>query len=552
MNQALDPVSLRILWSRLMAVADEAANTLVRTAFSTIARANDFVCILLDPEGNSIVANSMGCPAFTGTLPRTMKHVLERYPLERWEPGDVVLTNDPWIGTGHLPDISMAKPIFFKGQLVAFAGSTSHSPDVGGATFGADARELFEEGLRLPICRFIKAGRVNEEIVDIIKANVRVPDQTVGDIFAQVAATDVMAWRLGEFLEELEEQGEIDLSLLGEAIQSRGEAAMRKALAELPEGVYQDELETDGTDEGPIRICLQITIRDGAIEVDYAGTSSQVTRGLNAVMSYTYSHTAFAIKCALDPHTPNNDGSYRPITVRAPLRSVLNTTFPAPVGGRHLVGHFLSSAVLKCLAQAAPDRVIASSSGPPMILIANGILPEGNRFTQGIWTYGGMGARPDRDGLDCMPFPGNTRFPSIEWLEHISPVQILEKRIVPDSGGAGKYRGGCGQQVRFRIAGDHPVSLSVLSGRVEHPPLGLMGGLPGMPDLIVIEGRGPIDPRGRTVVYPGEVVVMRWSGGGGYGAPRERARELVLRDLRYGYITPEAARTMYGLTDIQD
>ena len=447
MRQVFDPITLEILWSQLIAITDEAAATLVRTAFSTIVReSNDYVCALLDRSGSALAENSFGCPAFIGTLPRTMRHILAQYPLDQWCPGDAVLTNDPWVGTGHLPDMNMVMPIFYDHVLVAFAACTAHSPDVGGKTFGADAREIFEEGVRIPITRFLGGGKPNTALISFLEANVRVPDQTVGDLFAQVAALEVCARRLQEFLHE---QGFENLDALAGAIQTRAEEAMREAIREVPDGEYLATVEGDPIDGTPIAIHARMTIRGDDLTMDYEGTSAQVLRGVNTVMNYTYAHTCYPIKCALDPYTRKNEGSYRPLKVKAPLGSILNPRYPAPVSARHLVGHFLSSAVFNCLAQAVPERVIADSSGPPMITFWSGTRPDGRPFAQGIWTYGGMGARPDRDGLNCTPFPGNFRCAPVEVLERLTPLIVLTKRVVPDSrlpgsepAGPGTWHGG--------------------------------------------------------------------------------------------------------------
>lgn len=540
-----DPITLEILWSQLIAIADEAAATLVRTAFSTIVReSNDYVCTLLDRHGNSLAENTYGCPAFIGTLPRTMRHILAKYPADQWRPGDAILTNDPWLGTGHLPDMNMVMPIYYRGELVAFAGSTCHSPDVGGKTFGADAREVFEEGIRVPISKFMREGEPNTDLISFIEANVRVPEQTVGDLFAQVAALEVCARRLREFLAE---QHLPNLDALADATQTRAEEAMRAAIRGVPDGIYRATVEGDAVDGRPITIRAAMTVADDELIVDYAGTSPQVLRGVNSVMNYTYSHTCYPIKCALDPQTRKNEGSYRPVTVKAPLGSVVNPRYPAPVNARHLIGHFLSSAVFNCLVQAVPDKVIADSSGPPMITFWSGTNAAGKPFSQGIWTYGGMGARSDSDGLNATSYPGNFRCAPVEMLERLAPILIETKRVLPDSAGAGTYRGGAGQELRIRLIGDNPVQVSVMSMRTEHAPQGVAGGLAGTPDTVTVEGRGPIDPRGRTLLYPGEVIHLNWAGGGGYGPPSGRPIEAILDDTKSGVLTHDAAQTLYGL-----
>jgi N-methylhydantoinase B len=342
MPKKFDPISLEIMWSRLISITDEAAATLVRTSFSPILReSNDYATVLLDSNGDSLANNTGSVPSFIATLSGTMKHFLKEYPQNQWKPGDVIMTNDPWMASGHLPDITMAMPIFYKGKLVAFAGTTAHSPDIGGSIWSADTRELFEEGIRIPPLKLYEGGKINPSLIKMIQANVRVPEMVVGDLNAQIAAQTMSKNRLVEFMEEFRLE---DLTDISNITQSKAEQIMRNAIIEVPDGVYEKTVELDGFDE-PIRIQCKITVKGSEIEVDYEGTSSQINRGLNCVLSYTHALTTYSIKCALDPLTPKNEGSYRPITVKAPEGSILNCRFPAPVNARQIVGHFLTAAV---------------------------------------------------------------------------------------------------------------------------------------------------------------------------------------------------------------
>lgn len=545
-SQEYDPITLEILWSRLIAIVDEAAVALVRTSFSTIVReSNDYACILMDAQGNSLAENTLSIPVFIGTMPRTMKHFLAKYPPGQWQRGDVAMTNDPWMATGHLHDITVAAPVFYRGKLVAFTGSVAHSPDVGGSMWAADARELFEEGLRLLPCKFIKAGQPNEELIDIIRANVRVPEQVLGDLYAQVAAVELCRDRLVEWMEE---QGIEDLAPLGQTIQARAEQAMRRAIEEVPDGVYTHTVETDGFDE-PLRLQIKLTVQGSEIAVDYAGTSPQIDRGLNSVMNYTYAYTVYPLKCVLDPHSPRNEGSYRPITVYAPEGTVLNPRFPAPVDARQLTGHFLSAAVFGALAKALPHRVIADSGGPPTRLVTGGIGHYGQRFSQILFPWGGMGARCDADGLPATPFPSNSGCGAMEVIEAVSPLIIWQKQLMRDSGGVGQYRGGCGQEIVVQIASEHPIAVSILSERIKHPPQGLLGGGPGAPAAVILNNGEYIHPKSRTRLKPGDVLTLRYPGGGGYGPPEKREREHILADLRDDLISPEAAQLLYRLDE---
>ena len=466
-----DPVSLEILWSRLISIADESAAALLRTSFSTIVReSNDFATALMDANGDSLSENTAGIPSFVGILPRTLKHFLARFPKDTWRPGDLVITNDPWMATGHLPDVTMAAPIFHRGRLVGFSGSIAHLPDIGGAPWGCDARELFEEGLRIPPLKFYSEGRQNAEFTEILLGNVRVPDQVMGDLQAQVTANRVCARRLGEFLDDA---GMVDLTALSKALQDRAETAMREAIEAVPDGVYRSSVDADGFDEDETHIECTLTVKGSSLHIDYAGTSKQIGRGLNSVMNYTYAYSVYPVKCALDPMTPRNEGSYRSVTVDAPLGSLLNPRFPAPCNARQLTGHLLAGAIYGALAQAVPEKVTAESgSAPTLRSVYGGIDRQGNRFSQILFASGGMGASAVKDGLATTAFPTNSGAGSIEAFESISPLIVWKKEYRSDSGGPGKFRGGLGQDVEVEVVSPEPVRLSLLSDRQKYAPRG--------------------------------------------------------------------------------
>lgn len=539
-----DPATLEILWNRLITTADEAGAALRRTSFSTIVReANDWAAVLLDVNANALAGSTTGIPLFNGIMPLTLRHCLERFPADTLRPGDAMLTNDPWIATGHLHDFSLFAPIFYRGKLVAFAGNCSHCADIGGSMWTADAQEVFEEGLRITPVKFMKAGKFNEEIAEVIRANVRVPGQVLGDLHAQVTAAEVCGHRL---IDLLEEQGLEDLAALGNAIQDRAEAAMRQAIELIPDGDYSYAVQADGFDT-PITIQIKISVRGSDLHVDYTGTSPQIDRGLNSVFYFTYGYTTYPLKCVLDPFTPRNEGSFRPITVSAPEGSLLNPRFPAAVDARQLIGHYLPAAVFGALAQAIPARVIADSGSPPIRITFTGTGYDGEKFSQVAFPWGGMGARPNKDGLSCTPFPSNTTGGSFEVIESIAPLLHWRREMIPDSSGAGRFRGGAGQEIVVELVSEEPARVSVQSERLKFPPLGLLGGHPGAPASIQLNGGDPIPAKGRTVLKPGDVVTLRYAGGGGYGPPKDRDRAQVLDDLRNGLITPDAARNIYDL-----
>ncbi|MFD2182447.1 hydantoinase B/oxoprolinase family protein [Rhodoplanes azumiensis] len=544
-HEAFDPVTLEIYWSRLISIADEAAAGLVRTAFSTIVReSNDYGTVLMDRNGNSISENTGGLASFSCILPRTTRAFLERFPAETWRPGDCVMTNDPWLATGHLPDFTLVTPIFHRGRLVGFSGSISHSPDVGGALWSADCRELFEEGIRIPPARFLREGRRNDDLVEVLLANVRVPRQVLGDLDAQVTANEVCARRVEEFLDDV---GLDDLQGLAEAVHTRADTAMRRAVAAVPDGTYSTVLEADGFDDQMTRIVCTVTVTGETMHIDYTGTSPQIDRGINCVLNYTHAYSVYPVKCALDPFTPRNEGSYRALSVAAPEGSILNPRYPAPVGARQLTGHLLADAVYGALAPVLPDRVIAQSgAAPSMRAIFSGIDRNGDRFSQVLFATGGMGATPHSDGLSTTSFPTNVGAGSIEALESASPLLVWRKQLRPDSGGAGRFRGGLGQEAEIEVRSSTPVRLSLLSDRRDHPPLGLAGGAPGAGSMIRL-GDGTVPhPKSRTTIAPGTRLHMIYAGGGGFGDPRTRAPAALARDLEDGYVTAAAAETEYG------
>jgi N-methylhydantoinase B len=540
-----DPISLEIHWSRLISIADEAATGLLRTAFSTIVReSNDFATVLMDRNGDSVSENTGGIASFSCILPVTTKAFLRRFPAETWRPGDCVITNDPWLATGHLPDFTAVTPIFHRGALVGFAGSIAHSPDVGGSLWSADCRELFEEGIRIPPMHLYREGLRNEALAEVLLANVRLPRQTMGDLEAQVVANQVCARGVAEFLADA---GLPDLQGLSSALSARADAAMRAAIRALPDGAWRSVLEADGFDDAVTRICCEVTIRGDAMHIDYAGTSRQVDRGINCVMNYTHAYSVYPIKCSLDPFTPRNEGSYKAITVSAPEGSILNPRFPAPCSARQLTGHLLAGAIYKALAPVMPDRIIAECGGAPtMRALFSGTTAEGDRFSQVLFASGGMGAAPHRDGLPTTAFPTNVGAGSIEAYESVAPLVVWKKQLLPDSGGAGKFRGGLGQEVEIEVRAPEEVRLSLLSDRRDHPAQGVLGGLPGGAAVIELgDGTRP-HPKSRTTVPPGARLRLHYAGGGGYGDPRERDPAALAEDVRNGYVTPEGAVRDYG------
>ena len=547
-----DPVTLEILWNRLISIADQSATTLVRTSFSTVVReSNDYACVLMDRNGDTLAENRGSIPSFVGTMSRTVKHFLRSFPHETWRPGDVVITNDPWMGTGHRPDFSMATPVFLNGELVAFSGIIAHASDVGGSIFSADNRSVYEEGLGVPPMKLFSAGEPNEDLFELIRYNVRVPEPVIGDFMAMVAGCEVAGRQLVSFMEEY---GVNLLESLSQNIQSRAEDVMRRAVRNLPDGTYSHTISLDGFDD-PIQIACAITIDSDELEVDFAGTSEQVDQGgVNVVYAYTWAFTTYPLKCVLDPLTYRNEGSYRPFTIKAPEGSILNATYPRAVSSRHLTGHCITAAVFGALAPILPETVLADSgSTPQYISFFSGVDGSMRPFSLMQFLSGGMGASSTEDGVHCCPFPTNSIPGSVEVSESVSPLVFWKKELLTDSGGPGRNRGGCGQDIVIEVKSPRRLELSVMSERWNFPAEGLSGGQAGgragaqglttEPE----ENERSLPAKGRTALGPGEVIHLVTAGGGGYGNPKERDLALVREDLRKELISETAAKEIYGL-----
>ena len=542
-----DPIALQVIWRRLIAIADEAATTLRRTSFSPIVReSNDFACVLFDAAGRAIAENTIGIPSFNMTLGRTLDHFLSKRSASEWKPGDVGMCNDPWLTSGHLPDITIIAPIFVNKRLLGWTGSIAHMADIGGALWSADTREVFEEGIRFPFSLLMREGAYNEDVVRLLRANVRIPDLVMGDIAAQIAAGEAA----GRALRALAEYEHItDFSEISNAIRSRSENVMRRAIVQIPDGSYKSSVDMDGTDEGPIHIEVEIKKKGSNLFIDYAGTSPQADRAINTVLNYTEAYTCYPLKCLLDPLTPRNDGSYKMIHVSAPLGSILNPRFPAPVHARQLVGHCLPAVLYHALAPVVGDRITADSgSAPTLRLLVNGFRDDQSPYTTIFFINGGMGARSRRDGLSATCFPSNVVCGSMEIIEALAPLRVWQKELAIDSGGPGAYRGGLGQDVEIELIGRERANISMLADRRHHPAAGVLGGSAGAPSRIRLNGQEDAIPtKGKSRIRQGDRLQILYPGGGGYGDPRQRSRAAVRNDLEEGLISEEAAQRIYGL-----
>lgn len=508
---SFDPIELEILWKRLISVVDEASAAFVRTCFSTLVRdGNDFAIVLTDAKGRSLAQSTMSLPGFIGCLPATVGHFLKAFPPDQIKPGDVFITNDPWKGSGHVHDVTTATPIFHDGRLVAFAAVVSHLPDIGGRLRSNSSREIYEEGLQIPVMKLLDGGEPNTVLIDMIRQNIRVPEQGLGDIWAQVSGCRTMGERLQGLL------AVTDLQILGDEVQRRSEQAMREAISQLPDGVYRSTVEHDGFDK-PVIIECALTVSGDTIDIDYAGTSEQLPYALNVVPIYTFAYTVYALKALLCPDVPNNEGSFLPITTRAPAGSLLNPDYPAASGGRSAIGHLLPRAIFTALADVLPDKVWAAGS-PNSSITMSGTY-HGDRFAVVNFLNAGQGATSSRDGFSALSFPANLGNTPVEMIEQLAPIKVLRRELRRGSGGIGLHDGGSGLCFEFEVRPDATdIMTSFLMTQMKSPTKGLKGGGEGKPGRLLLNGE-PIDPTMPRVLGAGDVVRMETAGGGGYGTP---------------------------------
>ncbi len=532
MSARFDAMTLEVLWTRLRSVTDEAAKVIVRTSFSTLSiEANDYSCVLTDANGHSLAQNTASIPSFIGTLPATVRHMLREIGLAGMRPGDVYITNNPWLGTGHLNDISLVKPVFLGTRIVAFAATTSHVPDIGGRIRSAEPREIYEEGFHIPPMRLIAAGTPDETLIRLLRTNVRTPDQTVGDVFAQVSALDLMDSRV---LELMHDHSLADFEKLAGQLFGLAETAMRAAIRALPEGVYTHGFQTDGLEE-PFTFEVAVTVKDGAIFADFGGTTPQQPRAINCVMAYTYAMTAYAIKAALLPDLPNNEGMFRPIRVIAPDGCLLNPRHPAPTGGRAAVGHYVPPLVYGALSGIIPERIIAACGSPLWIVTVSGVSDDGKSFANVFFYNGGMGATAQKDGEPALSWPSNISSTPSEIVERDTPFFTHYKRLLPGTGGKGQFRGGLGQALLLENRHPTPLAAVFLVERLKFPAPGLAGGGAGACGEVLLNGEPMADTRKQVILARGDKLLLRTPGGGGYGEVSKRDPSAVERDRRLGY-----------------
>jgi N-methylhydantoinase B len=516
---SFDPVELEILWQSLISTVNEQARALQRAAFSPIVReAGDLANAVFDRRGRMVAQAVTGTPGHINSLAIGAANMLEEYPLDTIEPGDVLITNDPYKTAGQLLDVTVLVPAWLDGRLIAFFGSTIHHTDVGGYGIGAGGRDVFEEGLWIPICKLMVGGERNPEVWKFILANVRQPDHMAGDLHAQMASGEVGAQRLATLCAAHEMT---DIEVLADEIISRSEAATRASIGELPAGCYEASAVLDLADGSLIDIVCAVKVdpEAGEITVDYDGTSEASPWGINVVKNYTHAYTTFTVRSVLNPDIPNNHGSLAPIKVEAPEGSIVNAITPQPGTARHVVGMFLPNALLKALAQIRPDDAMAEGSGAVWTMQVNGNHTDGSPFITAMFTYaGGVGARATKPGLNACSYPTGVSAVPIEVVEASAPIRFREKSLRPDSGGAGRQRGGLGQVVEFEVDTDRPWQLNAVTSRLAEPPQGVFGGSPGAAGSFKVNGE-TVETQARMTLKGEDVVRLELPGGGGYGEP---------------------------------
>ena len=551
MNKTIGEIEIQILWNRLLSVVEEQAQTLVRTAFSTAAReAGDISAGVFDMKARMLAQAVTGTPGHINSMARSVVHFLDAFPAETLKDGDILITNDPWKGTGHLFDLTVVTPIFLDGKPVALFACTTHVVDIGGLGVSAEGRQIYHEGLYIPLMYLAREGRMNEDLLGIVRANVREPVQVVGDIYALVACNETGGNRLREMMREFKLA---DLDDLGEEIISRSRRAMAELIGKLPQGSWTASMTIDGF-EAPVTLVATLTIAGDRVLVDYTGTSGLSRYAINCPICYTEAYTSFGVKAALAPWIPNNTGTLDAVIVTAPENTIVNAPHPAAVYARSVMGHMLPDVVYGCLDQALPNTVPAegTSSLWNLSLIAGHGLTgmEGSAvraFNVTTFHSGGAGARPRQDGLSATPFPSGVRNVPVEITEAITPLVVWRKELRQGSGGPGSQRGGLGQRMEIANRDGTPFGIQARFERGVYPARGRSGGAPGAKGRLSLASGASLAIKGLQIIPAGDRLIVEMPGGGGYGAPHMRDPALVARDVRFGLIEATEAEAAYGV-----
>jgi N-methylhydantoinase B len=540
------------MWNRLISVVEEQARIMIRTAFSTTVReAGDLSAGVFDLQGRMMAQAVTGTPGHVNSMAESVGHFLKKFPIGTMNPGDHYITNDPWLGTGHLHDLTVVSPAFHRGKIVGLFANTAHVIDIGGLGMGPEGRSVFEEGMYIPIIRCFEQGKPNETFFDFIRAGSRLPVELEGDVYSLCACNDAGARRLVEMMDEFELES---LQPLAEFIFDNSLRATLAEIGRLPLGTFSSEIWSDGYEE-PVRLAARMQILADGIEVDFDGTSGLSSRGINVPPAYCRAYACFGIKCVVAPDIPNNWASLAPFRMKIPEGCILNAPRPYPVSVRHVIGHLLPDLMMGCLHQTVPDRVTAEGASalwnPPLrggssvSGQARGNKPVIGDFEIITFNSGGTGARPMQDGLNATAFPSGVRTMPVEATENVAPLIIWRKELKPDSGGAGRTRGGTGQIMEIATKGDLEFSVNASFDRIAHAPKGRDGGKDGAPGVVKQKSGLTLRTKGFQVIPDGDRLVLELPGGAGMGDPTTRDPELVARDVQDGLVSPENARSIY-------
>ena len=545
----LSDIDKQILWNRLIAIVEEQAQTLMRTAFNPIVReSGDLSAGIFDLEGRMIAQAVTGTPGHINTMAESVAHFLKHFTLEEMHPEDIYLTNDPWKAAGHLNDFMLVRPCFHQGQLIGFTSCTSHLADIGGLGFGPDGSDVLDEGLYVPIFKLVDAGKLDQTFMTILKANSRVPIEVEGDIFALIACVECGSRRLSECMGDFSITDIVDIS---HYIIETSRRSTQDQIRLLKDSVYHYEMRVDGYDE-PLDLVASLTILEGQINVDFTGTSGLSKYGINCPLNYASAYTCFALKCAIAPEVPNNQGSIEPMVIWAPEDSILNAPYPVPVAMRHVVGQLLPDVMFGCLHQVIPEKVPAEGTCCLWDLPLRGGYGVDSglgstKFATELVHNGGTGARPIKDGLSATSFPSGVMGSLVEITESVAPLIIWRRELRKNSGGAGKYRGGLGQVLELSSSENAPISLFASVDRINYPARGREQGLAGICGELSLSNGTKFNPKGEQTIPAGERLTVLTPGGGGHGNPLDRNPSDVVADVMSGLVDREHAEQFYGV-----
>ena len=537
LNDDKKNIQNQVMWNRLLSVVEEQGQTLVRTAFSPIVReCGDISAGVFDLEGRMMAQAVTGTPGHVNSMAESVKHFINHFPLNTMNEGDIFITNDPWMGTGHLNDFVLTTPCFKDNKIVGLFSCTSHLTDIGGLGVGPDATDIHMEGLYIPMLKLADRGVMNETLLKLVSQNTRQPVETEGDVYSLAACNDIGCKRLVEMMNEFEIN---DLKNLSDFIYEKSLSAVENEIKKIPNGVYENSMMIDGF-EKDIKLEAKLTVFDKSISVEYTGTSDKSKFGINVPLSYTKAYTCFGLSCLVSAEIPNNAGSLKPFEIDAPLGSILNAPYPAAVCARHIIGQMLPDVVFGCLEKGIPDKVPAEGASCLWNITFRGKTDRGannnSLFAVTAVVNGGTGARPNKDGLSATAYPSGVRGTPVEINEAVAPLLFLKKEYNPGSGGKGKYNGGLGQLIEIKSAIDEDMDLLASFDRIKFPARGRLNGSNGKPGQVSIKGKGKLNGKGTQVIKAGDVLQIHTPGGAGYGDYSERDQVLLEKDLENEFL----------------